>query len=161
MNVLARSGGVVPRKHPYLVPAQPNSFGARVRQLRMRAGLTQLRLEEASGVNQSTISKWENGEITFPRPELVAALERFFAVPSGSLLDLALAEHQQSSAGQYVAPPGSLVIPSPSPRLRETIDTLLLLDEHELRRINRLATTLAMNRRTRSVAADEGQATSA
>lgn len=52
-------GAVVPP--PPSVTGQRRRFGARVRQLRERAGLSQERLAEVSGLDRKTISRTENG----------------------------------------------------------------------------------------------------
>lgn len=135
----------VSRKAPYLVPSDPNEFGKRLRQLRLRAGLTQDELELASGVDQSTLSKWERGGVNEPSEDIVATLERFFGVPSGELMDLARRDEQR--AIKEPPPPGSLVIPSPNRRLQITVETLTLLDDAELQRVHRMATMLANHRK--------------
>lgn len=37
-------------------------MGAKIRQFREQAGLTQKQLAEAVGVDQSAVARWENGE---------------------------------------------------------------------------------------------------
>lgn len=97
MLVSYRSWTQVPRKHSYMVPSPPNSFGARLRQLRLEHDVTQDELKEKLGLRQSSVSKWERGEVKQPSPESIAALERFFGVPAGSLAELAEADQRNSS----------------------------------------------------------------
>ena len=40
----------------------PNSFGETLKELRVKAGLSQAELSEATGFNQAAISYWERGD---------------------------------------------------------------------------------------------------
>lgn len=154
MLVEYRRAPLVPRKPLYTVPQNPNEFGRRIRALRKKADLTQDQLEVATGVDQSTISKWERGEVNDPNEDIVSTLERFFGVPQGELMDLSRRDEQRAT--REPPPPGSIVIPSPSRKLQVTVETLTLLDDDELQRIHRMATTLLNHRK--SDAADEDHA---
>ena len=45
----------------------------RIKEMRIRAGLTQLCIAEMMGVKQNTVSTWETGQC-YPRSELLPAL---------------------------------------------------------------------------------------
>jgi transcriptional regulator with XRE-family HTH domain len=63
-------------------------LGARLRQLRLEAGLTGEQLAGLLGVNQSTISRVENGKI-LPSIEFFTALAEAMHVPAGTRAELA------------------------------------------------------------------------
>jgi len=63
-------------------------LGARLRQLRLEAGLTGEQLAGLLGVNQSTISRVENGKI-LPSPELFTASVEAMQVPVATRAELA------------------------------------------------------------------------
>jgi transcriptional regulator with XRE-family HTH domain len=58
-------------------------FGARLKELRRRAGITQQALAQSAGLSVSTVARLEQGGR--PAPETVALLARALGVPVGSL----------------------------------------------------------------------------
>jgi ribosome-binding protein aMBF1 (putative translation factor) len=58
---------------------QPDDFGQRLRDARIREGLTQKELANRAGVSQPAIAKWEQGR-TSPRSESRARLEAVIGV---------------------------------------------------------------------------------
>lgn len=75
---------------PPETPVDKKAFGRRLRELRIKAGLSQSALGDLSGLNQSQISKWEEGEsvpLITTAPDLAAALgvsvEALFVEPHG------------------------------------------------------------------------------
>ncbi len=57
-------------------------FGSRLRELRLRAGLTQQAIAQAAGLSVSTVGRLEQGGN--PTPETVTALARALGVPVGA-----------------------------------------------------------------------------
>ncbi|MEV4344114.1 helix-turn-helix domain-containing protein [Actinoplanes sp. NPDC049596] len=74
-------------------------FGGRLRELRVRRGLTIEGLAEASGVSARAISDMERGRSRAPRPRTVAALSGALG-GDGTLVELARAGRETSSAGR-------------------------------------------------------------
>ena len=66
-----------------MVPTLP------LRHLRRLAGMKQAHLAERMGVAQSTVSRWESGELP-PTPEQTRALQAIFATPPDPAQDAAL-----------------------------------------------------------------------
>ena len=64
----------------------PDTFGARLKTLRKKAGLTQEELAEAIGVHLNSVSLWENGEYT-PKMQSIKALAKALGVPEADLLN--------------------------------------------------------------------------
>ena len=60
-------------------------FSDRLKELRVDKGLTIVQLAEAIGVNNGTISKWENGQI-MPQADSIFSLSKFFNVSAGYLI---------------------------------------------------------------------------
>ena len=57
------------------------AFGERVRDLRVKNGVSIKRLSNGIGIHKSTVIRWERGE-TIPRsPEIISLLSKFFHVP--------------------------------------------------------------------------------
>ena len=56
-----------------------------MRELREKAGLTQCGLAEKVGVDRTTVTKWENGQV-YPRPDKLLKLEALFGVPAGDII---------------------------------------------------------------------------
>ena len=63
-----------------------NSFGARLRALRKRAGLTQEQLAEAVGVHINNVSRWEKDEF-IPKTLKIKAIAEALGVPETVLLN--------------------------------------------------------------------------
>lgn len=61
------------------------SFGARVRQAREMAGLTQAAVAEAIGIDHVAVSRYERGAVV-PRADRVVALARTLSVSCSWLL---------------------------------------------------------------------------
>lgn len=64
-----------------------NSFGERIKELRIEKGLSQKALAEKLGCNQSMVSFWENG-VNEPTESSIRKAALFFDVPSDYLLGL-------------------------------------------------------------------------
>ena len=60
-------------------------FGERLNEIRVKSGITTVKLGKAIGVTDSTISMWENGKIR-PSVESLYRLAKFFNVPAGYLI---------------------------------------------------------------------------
>ena len=60
-------------------------FGERLKKLRNARGLTIIKLGKALGVNNATISKWENG-LMKPSVDSIFEITKFFGVPAGYLI---------------------------------------------------------------------------
>lgn len=63
------------------------SLGARIRRLRVEAGLTQPRLAEMVGVSKSVISFWEN-DVNEPKASNIKILVKCLEVSADYLLGL-------------------------------------------------------------------------
>ena len=61
------------------------TFGIRLRETRLRAGLSQSDLEEASGIPKARLSRYENGHVA-PSIQTLARLARALNVSEASLL---------------------------------------------------------------------------
>lgn len=55
-----------------------------LREARLRAGMTQVQLAEAMGVNQTAVSNWELG-VTEPPARRAQRIEEVIGVPRGSI----------------------------------------------------------------------------
>ena len=64
----------------------PDTFGARLKTLRKKAGLTQEQLAEAIGVHSVTVSQWEN-DTYLPKTLNIKALATALGVPEADLLN--------------------------------------------------------------------------
>lgn len=62
-------------------------FGAKIRELRKRKGLTQQQLAELAGVTKAMISAYETG-LRYPSYEVLIKLTRIFRVTSDYLLGI-------------------------------------------------------------------------
>ena len=64
------------------------TLGQRIREQRLRCGLSQEQVAEAVGVSRQAVAKWENGQ-AFPTAERLAQLCRVLEVTPEELLGLA------------------------------------------------------------------------
>lgn len=71
---------------PTETPSQ-TVLGLRIRTARKAAGLSQVQLSEASGVDQRTISDIETGDVKSPGFDPVAKLARALDIPADDLLE--------------------------------------------------------------------------
>ena len=62
-----------------------SKFYERIRELRIEKGLSQTELANATGLSQSAITLWENGQRS-PGAEAIIILSRFFGVTTDYLL---------------------------------------------------------------------------
>ena len=62
-------------------------LGKRIKQARIRAGITQENVAEIVGVSRTAVTRWEQGEIE-PRLDHLAALAGLFGVTADHLLGL-------------------------------------------------------------------------
>lgn len=76
-----------------------SSFGAFIRTLRLRKGLTQAQLANRLGVTDKAVSKWERG-ISFPDLFLFQKLADVFGISVGELLEQCTEEGQPSQVLQ-------------------------------------------------------------
>ncbi len=63
------------------------TFGARLKSLRIEQGLTQVKLAEALKIDKSTIAKYETDKIT-PSIEMLIVFVKYFGVTADYLLGL-------------------------------------------------------------------------
>ena len=63
------------------------SFGERLRKARKRKGLSQVDVFKALGLNNKSLSRYENGETT-PNPETLQRLIRLYDVSSEYILGI-------------------------------------------------------------------------
>jgi len=71
-----------------------SDFGARLRQLRERAGLSQAEVARRLGIRQPSYALWESYNVAL-KPEQVVALAGIFAVPVAELFPAALGPSSQ------------------------------------------------------------------
>ncbi len=64
-----------------------NKFNERIRELRIEKRLTQIKLSEILGVYQSTIAKWEKGELE-PNMDMIIKISQEFNVSADYLIGL-------------------------------------------------------------------------
>ena len=76
----------------------PNTFGARLAELRMARGMTQEDLGSAAGSSQRMIAHYENTPGAQPPADVLAALARALDVSADELLGLAPLSEQVNSA---------------------------------------------------------------
>ena len=62
-------------------------FGLRIKELRLKRGISTIRLAKELCVSDATISRWENAVIT-PKAEYIYAMSKYFSVTAGFLLGL-------------------------------------------------------------------------
>jgi len=74
------------RKH-YVAPVDERTIGQRLKDLRLRRGMTQIELANELGVNQSAISDYEKGVVRV-HAALVAALAKILRVSADQILGL-------------------------------------------------------------------------
>ena len=60
-------------------------FGERLKKLRIKKGITTVRLGQEIGVSDATVSRWENGLIR-PTADSIVKLVKFFKIPAGYLM---------------------------------------------------------------------------
>lgn len=70
-----------------------------LRQVRLRAGMTQVQLAERLGIKQGTVSNWELG-VTQPTARRAQEIEAVLGYPRGSIDWAATADGGQRAAGQ-------------------------------------------------------------
>jgi len=88
-----------------------NDFPARIRQLRVKYGLTQIRLAELMGVSFATVNRWENGQSKPSRLawQKILQIERFgLDSINGSLPSLPIIKEEPSP---YEIKPASSAVP--------------------------------------------------
>lgn len=134
-----------PRRHSYMVASKPNTFGDRLRRLRIQRGWVQTQLADVSGVGQSVISKYERGEVQYPDPEAIYRLEESLGVARDSLMQLAMADHMNR---QRDVPEGSLVI-FPDDENFDTVRTWSQLGHKAKEELRRLGEYLLKEQRAR------------
>lgn len=61
-------------------PAQPDTFGWRLRELRLKANKQQDEVAEATNISRPQYGKYESGEMTDPKEVFVRAAARYFRV---------------------------------------------------------------------------------
>lgn len=64
-------------------------FGAKLRELRKKRGLSQIKLATAAGISPSYLSRIERGERGLPHPATLASLAKSLSVNVADLLNLA------------------------------------------------------------------------
>ena len=69
------------------MPLDIEVFGERLKKLRSHRGFTTTQLGKALGVNNATISKWENGTIR-PSGDSIYEIATFFNVPADYILGI-------------------------------------------------------------------------
>lgn len=78
---LQRSAGTA---YGYRVPATQDSRGEQfarlIRDARLRKGISQDALAEATGINRSTVIRWEGGEAVRPEPDQVRAVCKYLGI---------------------------------------------------------------------------------
>ena len=65
----------------------PAKFSTRVRELRLRSGMTQIELAKRVRVTQQAVGLWEKGKAV-PQGDSVKRLAKIFSVPADDLLGL-------------------------------------------------------------------------
>ena len=66
---------------------EKETFGKRLKSLRLEEGLTQVKLAEALKIDKSTIAKYETDKIE-PSIAMLVAMAKYFDVTAGYLLGL-------------------------------------------------------------------------
>lgn len=134
------------------------NLGARVRELRRAAGMTQERLADLMGVSYQAVSKWENGA-TLPDVTLIAPLARVFGVSTDALLGFSLSD-TRAEIDEIDARAAALIETDPAEGLRILREGLEKYPDNEFllrRTLYMLADpdeTLRIGSRLISVAAD-------
>ena len=64
-----------------------NTFGERLKELRLEKGLTQTELAKSTGFTQPAIARWENA-LQIPNVETAIVFAKFFGVTTDYLLGL-------------------------------------------------------------------------
>lgn len=87
------------RKRTYITPVDEKTIGRRLRELRDRKGMTQARLAEAVGVDQSLVSHYERGEVRV-HGALVAGFAKVLGVSADEILGLKELKASRTSLGK-------------------------------------------------------------
>lgn len=125
------------------VPTEPRSrgqeFAELIRTARTRAGLTQGELAEQTGLDRSTIIRWESGSVTRPEPDQVRAVSRRLGLPPHSAaiaLGFLAPEDVESVSADQALPPQirEVIAILEDPRISEAdknnwVDYLMFLRE--------------------------------
>jgi len=85
------------------------SFSAALRQLRMRAGLTQEQLAERAGISTNAISALERGERRHPYPHTVRVLASALGLDAEASSALEAAASRRERRAELPAPPAALI----------------------------------------------------
>ena len=75
-------------------------LGLRIKQLRMKAKLTQEELASRLGVTSQAISKWEN-QVTMPDVSLLPEISEVFGVTIDELFDLSIEQFAETCCILY------------------------------------------------------------
>lgn len=100
---LAGSGEQSVAAKPTPSPSVDSGMGLRIQEARRRAGMTQSDLASATGINQTMISRWENGHVE-PRQASLKAMADALRCDLGWLATGYLQESFRDDG--YVEPPG-------------------------------------------------------
>src|SRR5260221_2058447 len=101
------------------------SFGQRLRQLRVRAGLSQAALAERAGLAVAAVGALERGLRRSPYAQTVGALAEALGLTSEERADLADASGRSVPPGSTVTPRPTVVVPVPLPRLPTPLTSLI------------------------------------
>src|SRR5260221_115786 len=101
------------------------SFGQRLRQLRVRAGLSQAALAERAGLAVAAVAALERGVRRSPYAQTVGALAEALGLTSEERADLADASGRSVPPGSTVTPRPTVVVPVPPPRLPTPLTSLI------------------------------------
>src|SRR5215472_6444022 len=99
----------------WTVPVPPESFGAVLRRLRERSGLTQESLAERAGLSPRAIRALERGERQHPYPHTLRAIAEALGLSSEDLEKLQMNVPQRVPAGRSGDPDSILEQKAPQP----------------------------------------------
>lgn len=131
----------------YRMPDDTHSLAYQIRKRRAEKGWSQIELAqratdalgEGNGeITQSQISSYERGAVKAPALETLRALDDAFGLEPGTLLRFS----EWPGAANRVRespPPGSIVIPRPTPNMTDLVAAVVLLPDDELPRLIRSA----------------------
>ena len=77
----------MPRRRSYVAPVDERQIGRRLRELRERQGLSQTKLADQLGINQTLVSQYEQGKLRM-HGALIAAMARALKVSADDVLGL-------------------------------------------------------------------------
>jgi transcriptional regulator with XRE-family HTH domain len=77
----------VPRRRSYTTPVDEKLIGKRLRELRVRRGLSQTEVAEKLGINQTLVSQYERGKLRL-HGALVAGLAKMLRTSADEILGL-------------------------------------------------------------------------